>query len=184
MIETARLLLIPATTTHLTADLAGRDALTRALGADVPPSWPPDLYDDDAIGQCLRWLHDHPDDAGWGLYYVVRLPVERSAALLIGAGGFKGAPDPLGTVEIGYGVVRDQLRRGYASEALRGWLTYAFAAPGVHVVVGHTLPHLTPSIGVMVKAGFQFAGEGSDPHAPPGERVVRYELSRTEFERT
>ena len=177
-LDTPRLHLTPASAAHLRAELAGRDALSRALGVDVPPSWPPELYDHDAIRYSLNWVVAHPDQVGWGPYYIVRRADGGAAAVLIGAGGFKGAPDAEGEVEIGYAVLPEHQRRGYASEAVARWIEFAFAAPEVRVVVGQTLSHLAASIGVLLKAGFHFAGEGKDPYAPAGERVVRYELWR------
>ena len=101
---------------------------------------------------------------------------------MIGAGGFKGAPDAHGVVEVGYGIVTDHQRQGLATEAVDGWLRFAFGSPRVTMVVGQTLPSLAPSIGVLEKVGFRFVGAGHDPHAPAVEEVIRYELSRAEFE--
>jgi RimJ/RimL family protein N-acetyltransferase len=100
--------------------------------------------------------------------------------VLVGAGGFKGAPDARGEVELGYGIVPEYQRRGYATEAVRGLSEFAFRDPRVKTVIGQTLDGLTRSIGVMEKAGFQFAGAGDDPYAPPGEKLVRYELRRVD----
>ncbi len=72
-------------------------------------------------------------------------------------------------------------RRGYATEALRGWVEWAFASPSVQTIVAHTLPHLTASIRVLEKAGSCYAGKGNDPLALAEERVIRYELSRDTF---
>lgn len=180
-IRTARLELIPATETHLRAELEGRLALAGALEAEVPPTWPPELYDEDAVHYSLGWVLAHPDDVGWGFYYVVRRVGPGVTPLLIGTGGFKGAPDSAGAVEVGYGILPEHQRQGYATEAVGGWVRFAFASPAVRVVVAQTLPHLAASLGVLRKAGFRFAGDGHDPQAPPGERVVRYELSRREF---
>jgi RimJ/RimL family protein N-acetyltransferase len=93
-------------------------------------------------------------------------------------GGFKGAPDEAGSIELGYGILPEHQRHGYATEAVRGWIDFAFASPQVRTVVGQTLPRLTASIRVLEKAGFRYVGAGSDPSAPAGERVIRYELSR------
>jgi RimJ/RimL family protein N-acetyltransferase len=68
----------------------------------------------------------------------------------------------------------------YDEDAVRGLVRFAFASADVTTVIGQTLPHLTASIGVLEKVGFRFAGGGHDPHAPPGEQVVRYELPRAE----
>ena len=45
MIRTERVDLIPATAEHLRAELADRRQFERAIGVDVSPSWPPELYD-------------------------------------------------------------------------------------------------------------------------------------------
>lgn len=181
-LQTARLDLVPATAAHLLAELESPAALAHALAIDVPRGWPPapDLYDEDAIRHTLRWLHDHPDDAEWGFYYLARRAAGERRSL-IGVGGFKGAPDDDGTVEIGYAVVDDERRQGYATEAVLGWTHFAFAHPRVTRVIGQTLPSLTASIRVLEKAGFRPAGFGHDPDAPAGETVLRYELVRATF---
>lgn len=175
---TPRLELLPATVNHLSAELEGNDALAQALAVEVPASWPPELFDKDGIGYMLTWLLAHPADADWGLYYLVRRATPDTARLLIGAGGFKGAPDADGTVEIGYSVLPEHQRQGYATEAVSGWVRFAFASGRVMRVVGQTLPSLQPSIRVLERAGFRFVGTGHDPHAPAGEQVIRYELLR------
>ncbi len=180
MLETERLQLIPGTEAHFQGELAGREAFAQAIGVVVPAGWPPEFYDGDAVRYTLAWLHEHPDQTAWSFYYVVRKPAGGVGAVLIGACGFKGPPDPAGVVELGYGIVAEYQRQGFATEAVRGLVRFAFASPAVTTVIGQTLPHLRPSIGVLEKAGFRFAGAGDDPHAPPGEQVVRYELLRAE----
>ena len=49
MIRTPRLQLVPATVTLVQADLQGREALQQTIGVDVPESWPPELFDHDAL---------------------------------------------------------------------------------------------------------------------------------------
>ena len=94
---------------------------------------------------------------------------------LIGTAGYKGPPDPEGTVEVGYGLVPDRHRRGYATETARALVASAFARPAVHRVIAETLPDLIGSIGVLRKCGFHFIGEGSEPG------VIRYELTRVHY---
>ena len=177
-IDTARLTLLPASAAHLQADLEGPTTLERALGIAVPPGWPPELYDADAIRWTMARLAEDPHERDWLMYYVVRRVMDGAPDLLIGVSGFKGAPDPTGTVELGYGILPAHRRRGYATEAVLGLVGIAFNTPGVRLVIAHTLTTLAPSIGVLTKAGFQFAGEAEDPDAPPGSTVVRYELAR------
>ncbi|MGH7562665.1 MAG: GNAT family N-acetyltransferase [Gemmatimonadales bacterium] len=177
-ILTPRLELIPASLEHFEAELLGRDALESALDVGVPESWPPELYDEAAIRYMIDWLQAHSGEEEWGLYYVVRRAALGEARLLIGACGFKGAPDDDGLVELGYGILPEHQRRGYATEAVGGLVEFAFTSPAVRSVTAQTLPHLEPSIRVLEKAGFRFTGSGHDPQAPPGGEVIRYERAR------
>jgi RimJ/RimL family protein N-acetyltransferase len=179
LLQTPRLDLIPATAVHLRAELESRRALSHALGIAVPASWPPEFYDQDAIRFTLTWLLAHPADADWGFYYLARRDASGGARSLVGAGGFKGAPDDDGNVEIGYSILPEHHRQGYATEAVFEWVRFAFESPRVARVVGQTLASLGPSIGVLEKAGFRAAGIGHDPGAPEGEQVLRYEIVRS-----
>jgi [ribosomal protein S5]-alanine N-acetyltransferase len=182
-LHTARLDLVPGSAEHLRADLAGRAALQGALGAEVSAEWPPELYDADAVRYSLEWVLTHPEQSDWGGFYVVLRSSGLDPARLIGICGFKGKPDSTGSVELGYGILPAQQRRGYATEAVLALVDWAFGRPEVSMVVGQTLPHLTASIGVLEKSGFRYAGLGSDPHAPAGEQVIRYELTRDDLTR-
>jgi RimJ/RimL family protein N-acetyltransferase len=181
VLSTHRLHLVPATVEHLRAELESREALSRVLGIPVPSTWPPALYDEDAIRATLVELETDPGQAGWRFYYLVRRPGLARAVTLVGAGGFKGPPDQHGSVEIGYSVLPEHQRRGYATEAVLGWSAFAFDSPEVRRVTAQTLLTLPASIRVLERAGFTFVGAGDDPHAPEGHPIVRYELSRDAF---
>jgi [ribosomal protein S5]-alanine N-acetyltransferase len=174
MIVTERLELVPATAELTRAALDGPPALAAALEAGVPASWPPEFLDAASLQFTLERLGEGPEQAGWWLHFVV-LTGGPTGRLLIGSAGYKGPPGPEGRVEIGYGIVRDQQRRGYASEAARGLVARAFADPVVQAIVAETLPELTASIGVLAKCGFHLIGEGSEPG------VIRFELTRAGY---
>jgi ribosomal-protein-alanine N-acetyltransferase len=86
-----------------------------------------------------------------------------SDKMLIGDGGFKGKPDEEGKVEIGYSIVPEYRRRGFATEVARALVDYAFSQPGVKAVEAHTLANGTASIKVLKKAGMSFVAEFHDP---------------------
>ena len=173
MIRTERLELIPATLDLLAAALDGRAALSAGLGARVPSSWPPEFLDPPALEFTRQRLAEAPRDGAWWMYFIV-LPAAGDR-VLIGSAGYKGPPAE-GTVEIGYGIVTDHQRQGYASEAARGLVARAFRVPEVHRVIAETLPELTPSIGVLRRCHFELIGEGSEPG------VIRFELTRAAYE--
>jgi [ribosomal protein S5]-alanine N-acetyltransferase len=174
MIATERLELVPATVELTRAALEGDSALAAGLGAIVPPTWPPEFLDAPALAYTLDRLNEDAAHAGWWLHFVV-LARGANGRTLIGSAGYKGPPSPDGTVEVGYGIVRDHQRQGYASETVRGLLDHAFAVPAVQRVIAETLPELTPSIGVLRKCGFRLIGAGSE------EGVIRFEITRAEY---
>jgi RimJ/RimL family protein N-acetyltransferase len=177
-----RLLLIPATTATLTAELEGRHKLARALDVDVPITWPPELYDESAVLWTLNALETRFLTPDWGLYYVAETPdAETVRPRLAGVVGFKGPPDPGGTVEIGYGILAERRRLGFAREAVDGLLGWAFGRESVTRVIAHTLTGLTPSIRVLESAGFTFVGPGHDESEPD---AIQYELRRETYERS
>jgi RimJ/RimL family protein N-acetyltransferase len=173
-ISTHRLELIPATIPLLEAARHGNFALSDALQAELPATWPPEHYDAGTIEYAITALRNNPDVAGWGTYFFLRRDREGTgyADRLIGFGGFKGPPTEDGTVELGYSVVPEFQRQGLATEAVQGLLHHAFSDPRVTTVMAETYPELIPSQEVLRKAGFTFVGPGSE------ERVIRFALER------
>jgi hypothetical protein len=70
-IRTERLDLLPGTRAVLEADLEGRNMLERTLHVEIPESWPPPLYDADAIGWMLERLAADQGSGAWGFRYFV-----------------------------------------------------------------------------------------------------------------
>jgi RimJ/RimL family protein N-acetyltransferase len=170
ILTTERLELVRATVDRLRADLAGPASLAVALAASVPDTWPPDLYDRGATEWALRYAMEHPVELQWGMYYVID-PAATGGPAVAGIVGFKGGPED-GIVEIGYSILPDFRRRGYATEAVAALVELAFAHDEVDRVVAETLPDLDASIGVLRTSGFVLVGAGGVPGA------IRYELTR------
>ncbi|MEK7348082.1 MAG: GNAT family N-acetyltransferase [Candidatus Eisenbacteria bacterium] len=169
-LRTTRLELIAAT---LDMALAERDAparLERDFGIRLALPWPPPLNDEASLAWSISVLREERGAAGWGFWYL-SLPAaaEGGPLLAIGNGGFKGGPDATGTVEIGYSVLEEYQRRGYASEAVEALVAWAFLQRGVRRVIAETYPVLIGSIGVLRKTGFREIGTGSE------EDVIRFE---------
>lgn len=166
-IETARLLLVPATRELIGADLVAGELLAGALDAMIAPDWPPPFHTDELLRRMDETLRD-PAAAGWWLHYFIRRDGTR--AELVGAGGFKGPPDAAGAIEIGYALAPSARGTGLATEAARGMIAAGWKR-GATAVRAETLPNLTASIRVMERAGMQPAGS-------PREGVVAYEVRR------
>jgi [ribosomal protein S5]-alanine N-acetyltransferase len=176
-ITTARLELIAATSDLLRIELADRSLFAKMLDAIVPESWPPELYDREAAEWTINYLDEDPDRAGWGLWYCILLKEPPGKRILGGIAGYKGAPSPDGQVEIGYGMLKEFRRAGYATEAASALIERAFSIPQIGTIIAETYPELSASIGVLRKNGFELAGPGSE------DRVIRFALPRSSYER-
>lgn len=175
-VTTDRLELVAGTSELARAEIGDRSQFSRLLGAHVPAGWPPPLNDADSTEWFARYLEENPDGVGWSCWYFVLRGGEACGRVAIGNGCFKGKPTADGTVEVGYSLLEEYQGKGYATEAVRSLLAWAFGHPQVGRVIAETYPDLRPSIRVLEKNGFTHAGEGS------GEGIIRFALSRSEFD--
>ena len=93
--------------------------------------------------------HLHP----WYTYFLLVRIEDRRA---VGVCGFKGAPTPLGSVEVGYAMHEDYRNRGYMTEAVRALVKWAFRHETCQQVIAETLRDNLPSQRVLQKAGLIF----------------------------
>ncbi len=168
MIVTERLTLLPASVALARAEIADRGEFVRLLQASVPDNWPP-ASAADALPLFLSWLEAAPDQVGWfGWYALAR---GAGAPTLVASGGFLGPPQD-GTVHIGYSVLPQFQRTGYATELVGGLVRWAFAQPGVSRIAAETEWANPASTRVLEKSGFIVAGVPTEPGG------TRFELVR------
>ena len=101
--------------------------------------------------------------------------MRREPRALIGHAGFKGRPDPRGTVELGYSLLPPFHGAGFGTELVRALTGWAFGHPPVARVMADTYPEWVASVRVLEKNGFALCGRADVPGA------VRYELRRSIF---
>ena len=65
--------------------------------------------------------------------------------------------------EIGYGLLPEFQHRGYATEAVATLVAWIFEHPHIRSVNAQTFPDHHPSLRVLERSGFQFAGPGPGP---------------------
>ncbi|MDQ3819234.1 MAG: GNAT family N-acetyltransferase [Acidobacteriota bacterium] len=171
IIETDNLQLILCEPEHYEAILRDKRELEPLLNLKVLDDWP--LFPE-SIPYSYKYFKEHPSSVGWGMY----LFAHTKDRALIGNGGFKGAPDEEGLVEIGYAIVSEYRRRGLATEAARGLARYAFSYPEVKIIQAHTLKDGIESMGVLRKLGMKLVGTAQDPDE--GE-VLRWRVERKDF---
>jgi RimJ/RimL family protein N-acetyltransferase len=152
----------PATAESILAEIEDRAAFERGLGVRVPENWPPETLID-ALPIFLGQLQAEPELAGgWLTWYVVLRDDAGRGSTLVGGIGFKGRPSSEGSVEMGYSVLPQYQGRGYATEAAKGLVDWAFSHGEVTQVVAETSAQPNPSIRVLEKLGFRCIGEGEE----------------------
>ena len=130
-----------------------REAAHRTLGTRLSGEWPgPGL-----VGILGRQAAASADEECFGIWVMI----ERSSETVVGDAGFHGPPNAAGMVEIGYSVIPSRRRRGYATEAARALVEWAYLQPNVHVIVAGCDPDNLPSIGTLERIGFGRAGEAN-----------------------
>jgi RimJ/RimL family protein N-acetyltransferase len=160
-LRTARLDLVRADAAMLRDDARNRDDLARRLNAMIPSDWPPELFSNHQ-----EMFADKLDSGVWTAFMAPWYWIldDGATRTLIGSGGVFPSTAP-GDVLCGYAIVPSFHGRGFATEAMRALLAWAFEQPGVERIVADTFPHLRPSIRVMEKLGMTPMGPGDDPGA-------------------
>jgi ribosomal-protein-alanine N-acetyltransferase len=168
-----RLTLIASTLAHVRTELESPGQLATLLGTMVSDAWPTGEYDRDAMEFFRARLEEGGEEVeGWYGWYAVRVADSESPPTLVGAGGYFGPPDTDGTVEIGYSVLPEWQRRGYASEMVHMLVEHAFTFAHVERVIAHTTEANPASISVLLRCGFYAAGAGRE------FGTLRFECSR------
>lgn len=114
--------------------------------------------------------------------------IEKGTGELVGHCGLKRVDNPLahnqGDHEVGWLVREDRWRRGYAEEAMRAVLDWAFGRVGAPHVVALTSYSNTASWTLMQKLGMRRRQDldFDDPAYPPLDRTtILYSLSAEEW---
>lgn len=99
-----------------------------------------------------------PSRAGW----LANVVVDADGGWAVGHAGFHGPPDERRMVEIGYSVVPELRRRGYARAILIELLRRADDSPEVATVRASIRPDNTASLATIAGFGFEWVGEQWD----------------------
>ncbi len=153
MIETKRLRIYPATQKQMEAFIAAQtnDALKVAYS--------------EMLEGCLK----NPDKWEWYAIWMI----EQKDGTHIGELCFKGL-DLNGVAEIGYGISEEYQCQGFATEAVKAVLAWAFQNQKVTAVEAETDAENTPSKRVLEKCGFVSNGK-------IGEEGPRFTVTRPQI---
>jgi len=127
-----------------------RETAAQLLGATLPAAWPlRDLLDVLPMQAAAG-----PDQERFGVWVMI----ERETNGVVGDVGFMGPPDD-GVVEIGFSVIPDRRRRGYATEAAQAIVDWALHEPGIRSVIARCDADNEASIRVLERVGFVRTGK-------------------------
>ena len=119
-----------------------------------------------AYTEMLNGCLAHPDQWDWYAIWMIEL----QDGTHIGELCFKGLSAD-GIAEIGYGITEEYQNNGYATEAVKAILEWAFSHPAVIAVEAETDSENTASIRVLEKCGFA-------PNGIIGEEGPRWAVVR------
>jgi [ribosomal protein S5]-alanine N-acetyltransferase len=149
-LHTARLDLVPLDLDFCRAIVAcDRDAAAEWLGADLG-LWPNNDEIEGFFPTIIRGLREDSSAAGW----LSRAIVVRLYGAVAGSAGMKGRPIS-GRVEVGWGLEPPYRGQGYAREAARAILGYAFAHREVDEVIARIDVKNAASIAVAEAIGMR-----------------------------
>jgi [ribosomal protein S5]-alanine N-acetyltransferase len=133
--------------------------LADKLNAVVSTDWPTGEYDRDAMEFFLSCFEQGGEAAqGWYGWYAINIDPDSATRSLVGSGGYFGPPDSDGVVEIGYSVLPDWQRRGYATEIVKTLVAHAVSFATTNLVIAHTAPENAASKKVLLSNGFTEVG--------------------------
>jgi len=159
-VTTSRLELMSIGASFIEALLGGRPFIAEGIGGfSLPRNWP-DEHDRRFLETRLNQMRDAPDTQVWLARAMVlrRDPVKP----MIGHIGFHGPPQDE-VLEMGYTVFEPYRRRGYAEEAIRGLMAWAYTEHGVSRFIVSISPNNAPSLALARKIGFKRSGQQMDP---------------------
>ncbi|RKL66403.1 GNAT family N-acetyltransferase [Salipaludibacillus neizhouensis] len=100
-------------------------------------------------------LDKEPSLYGWGPWLILHREHEQ----VIGDIGFKGQPDHLSSVEVGYGILPHSREKGYATESLKILMHWAFHQKNVQSIKAECRHDNRASIRVLEKVDMIRTGE-------------------------
>ena len=153
MISTRRLNLVPLSVDNLEIALVSVKRLSEELSIRLVD----DLMQgnsEGAVKKKLEKMRAVPEELHpWYTYWLIVILEKNIGAGLV---GFKGAPDAIGSVEIGYCMEKAFQRRGYMTEAVVALTDWGFShRECLRVTASHVLVDNYPSQRVLTKAGFR-----------------------------
>lgn len=152
-LRTQRLYLIALNRDQIDLALHNVDALARELNITITPGT---FSEESRQAMTIKLTRmDYVDSSlhEWFTYFLLINAADRVA---VGVCGFKGMPNAIGSVELGYAAHPNHRNRGYMTEAVSALIEWAFTHENCVVVTAETLRENIASQRVLQKAGMTF----------------------------
>ena len=151
ILETEKLKLIPLDAQNLRWSIEDRRKMEKNLGVEITDT---ELEEPvkKAMRTSLKRVLGNKKDYLWFTSWEITLKIENR---IIGGLCFKGCPDEKGRVEIGYGMQDEYRCKGYATEAVKELINWAFTQEKVLSVIAETEKDNLPSHRVLEKIGME-----------------------------
>jgi RimJ/RimL family protein N-acetyltransferase len=182
VLRTARLRLVPLDADSMRLLAEDWSGLQGRLGARPSPPWIVDPRALDAAQRHRAAMLRDPGSWLWWTFWQIVLVAERTSVGMI---DFKGPPGMAGVVTLGVSLAPARRGVGYATEATRALVTWAFRQPGVRAIEAETAAGNARAHRVLGKLGFAPAGRivaGMAGHGDGGD-LLAWRLLRPGGER-
>ncbi len=148
-LTTKRLILIPFTI-KICQNLLNHDfSDVHEMGLKKGKSWP-----DDDVTETLPRIMNNLSKVEQPTGFESWMIIKNDSLEIIGDAGFKGFYDEEKTIDIGYGIIKEERRKGYAEEATRGLINWAFSNKKVQEITASCLTENIGSVNLLTKINF------------------------------
>ncbi|SHL55303.1 ribosomal-protein-alanine N-acetyltransferase [Chryseobacterium carnipullorum] len=148
-LTTERLILIPFTTKICRDILKDDFSDLAAMGLKKGKGWP---YSDviETLPRIIDNLSKVEEPTGFESWMIIK----NDTFEIIGDAGFKGYNGEEKNIDIGYGISKEERRKGYAEEAVTALIQWAFSTGIVSEITARCLPDNVNSINFLQKLSF------------------------------
>ena len=128
------------------------DALMAVFADPVTMKYYSSTFGRDEVKRWIEWCMNSYDENGYGLY---AMALRETGTVIGDCGHSRQEVDGEMEVEIGYHVLREHWRKGYATEAARGAAAYGFETLCAKRLISLIRPENIPSRRVAEKVGMK-----------------------------
>lgn len=147
---TERLILIPFTIDICTNILKSDYSDLEFLNLKKGKSWP----DEDVLNTLPRIINNL-SKVEFPTGYESWMIIKKETSEVIGDLGFKGFNNEKENIDLGYGIIKEERRKGYAEEAVNEIVKWAFSNEIIKEITANCLIENTGSINLLNKLNFR-----------------------------